>query len=464
MYIGLAAVAITFAISGYLVANTQRRYLTEQVDQQLRSATPIAIGIITRGTPKLGGFGGSSPNGFDPPGTTNLSELFVGHLADDGTMTALVAPQLATGQPVVSVAQAAAAPRGPAAAPFTADGKGTDNRFRVIIVGRPNSTGWEVIALPLTRADAAYRRLLWASALAGLVVLGAIGLTAAWVVRLGVKPINDMTEAADAITAGDDERRIAHYPAGTEAGRLARALNTMLDERQAADDRLRQFVTDASHELRTPLTSIRGYSDLYAHGGLNDAAALDDAMRRVSAEATRMSVIVDDLLLLAKLDQGRSLGRDDVDLSPLLHDAARDARAVQPERQVTVSTPESLAVTGDAERLHQVFAALLHNALVYTPLESPIEVNAAVSGDLVVIDIVDHGPGMDAESQAHAFERFYRGDPSRSRHSGGSGLGLSISKSIVEAHGGRIALETSPGDGCRFRVTLPTRDTNDRCA
>ncbi|CAB4878578.1 unannotated protein [freshwater metagenome] len=469
LYIGLAAVALTFAVAGFLVANTQRRYLTQQVDQQLRSAMPFAIGIVSRGTGDVGGFGGSGgagPGGIVPPDNTNLSELFVGHLDADGTLTAVVAPQLSAGEPIVSVARAAAAPPGPTMAPFTTDGKGTDSRFRVVVVQRPGTTGWEVIALPLTRADAAYRRLLLASGLGGLVVLGAIGLTAVWVVRLGVKPINDMTEAADAITAGDDERRIAHYPAGTEAGRLARALNTMLDERQAADERLRQFVTDASHELRTPLTSIRGYSDLYAQGGLQDGAALDDAMRRVSAEAHRMGLIVDDLLLLAKLDQGRALSTDDIDLAPLVDDAARDARAVQPGRQLTVSVAGPLPVVGDALRLQQVLAALLYNALVHTPVETPIELHAQSSNDLVTIDLIDHGPGMDAETQLHAFERFYRGDSSRSRHSGGSGLGLSIAKSIVEAHGGRITLDATPGprpdQGCRFRITLPERRMPER--
>jgi two-component system OmpR family sensor kinase len=457
LYIGLLAVAVTFAVSGYLVANTQRRYLTDQVDQQLRSAVPFAIGILTRGGAQPGGV--TNDRGFPRPQSSNLSELFVGHLDTGGTLTPLLAPQLAKGEPIVTPAQATAAPTGPGAAPFTADGRGTDSRFRVVIVHRPDAEGWEVVALSLNRADSAYRRLLLASGLAALVVLGAIGLTAAWVVRLGVKPINDKTEAADAITAGDDQRRIRQYPSGTEAGRLSRALNTMLDERQAADERLRQFVSDASHELRTPLTSIRGYSDLYTQGGLHDSESLDDAMRRVSAEATRMGSIVDDLLLLSKLDRSRELNDDDVDLTGLLEDAARDVRAVQPERVITVSTPPSLPVVGDTYRLQQVLAALVHNALVHTPLDTAIELSGQLADDLVTVEVRDHGPGMDAESQAHAFERFYRGDPSRSRHTGGSGLGLAIAKSIVEAHGGRIAVHSEPGQGCRFIVTLPARTT-----
>jgi two-component system OmpR family sensor kinase len=229
----------------------------------------------------------------------------------------------------------------------------------------------------------------------------------------------------------------------------------MLDERQVADDRLRQFVADASHELRTPLTSIRGYSDLYQHGGLDDTAALDDAMRRVASEAGRMGTLVDDLLLLSTLYQRRDIRQDVVDLALVLGDVARDAVAVQPARVVTVYTQQGLLVTGDSERLHQVVSALVHNSMMHTPLETSVELRGHIEASNVVIAVIDHGPGMDARTAAGAFERFFRGDPSRSRHNGGSGLGLSIAKSIVEAHGGNISLTTSPGNGVQFRICLP---------
>jgi two-component system OmpR family sensor kinase len=248
---------------------------------------------------------------------------------------------------------------------------------------------------------------------------------------------------------------MAAYPGGTEAAHLARAFNTMLDERDAADQRLRQFVADASHELRTPLTSIRGYADLYRAGGLTDQARLDDAMRRVSGEAERMSAIVNDLLLLTNLDRGMELALLPVDAAEVLHDVVADARAVQPERPIQLSISGALPCAADRQRLHQVVAALVHNALVHTEGGVAVEVAGRSEAHGIVIDVTDHGPGMDAETAAHAFERFYRGDASRSRHSGGSGLGLAIAKSIIEAHGGRIALETAPGQGCRFRIALP---------
>jgi two-component system OmpR family sensor kinase len=297
--------------------------------------------------------------------------------------------------------------------------------------------------------------LLIATGIGAAAVLAVIALTAAWVVRLGVKPINDVTLAADAISAGETSRRVPSYPAGTEAARLSNAFNSMLDQKAATDERLRQFVADASHELRTPLTSIRGYADLYRQGGLRDGERMDDAMRRVSGEAERMSSIVNDLLLLSKLDRGVQLEVAPADLSAVLDDAAADARAVQPDRPVTVSTARPLTCNVDSARLHQVVAALVHNAQVHTPPDSPVELRGSLADGAVVIEVVDHGPGMDEGTAARAFERFYRGDPSRTRQTGGSGLGLSIAQSIIEAHKGRIVLHTAPGKGCRFTIALP---------
>ncbi len=445
LVIGLAGVTVAFAATGYLIANTQRRYLTEQVDRQLENVVPISIRV-----------GGDRPVPLPPDGAATFSEVYIGHLAADGTLTTVVQGQLTSGQPAIGVADAAAHSSGPGGRdPFTADGVGTSDQFRVVVIERRDVPGWDIVALSLAKADAAYRRLLLATGVGGIVVLSVIALTAAWVLRLGVRPINDVTLAADAISAGETGRRVPSYPSGTEAARLANAFNAMLDQREQADERLRQFVADASHELRTPLTSIRGYADLYNQGGLKDQARLDDAMRRVSGEAERMGSIVNDLLLLSKLDRGLPLETAPVDLAPILDDAAADARAVQPDRTITVTTEHPLPCVGDQQRLHQVIAALVHNALVHTPSDTPVEITGSRSDGALVVEVVDHGPGMDAETAARAFERFYRGDPSRARGTGGSGLGLSIAERIVQAHGGRIALVTAPGEGCRFRVALP---------
>ena len=444
LYLGLAVIAIAFALTGYLVATTQQKFLTQQLDRELQSSLPVAMTVIDNRLVPL-----------PPDSSVVLSKLWIGHLSMTGELTTIVQGQVAVEQPVVTPALAAQHAGRNGQQPFTVDGNGGDERFRVLVLQRPERGGFEVIALSLNDTDDAYQRLLIATGVGALAVVAVIALIAAWVVRLGVRPINEMTEAADAITAGERDRRMAAYPGGTEAAHLARAFNTMLDERDAADQRLRQFVADASHELRTPLTSIRGYADLYRAGGLADQARLDDAMRRVSGEAERMSAIVNDLLLLTNLDRGMELEMSPVDAADVLRDVVADAQAVQPDRPIRLSVSGELPCAADRQRLHQVVAALVHNALVHTERGVSVEVAGRSEAHGIVIDVVDHGPGMSPETASHAFERFYRGDASRSRHSGGSGLGLAIAKSIIEAHGGQIALETSPGKGCRFRIALP---------
>lgn len=445
--IGLGAVAIAFAVTAFLIVNTQRRYSIEQLDRQLQNAIPLAFSQF-----------GPRPQPIPPDGAGAFSELFVGRLSENGTMTVLVQGPLVEGQPDVTPEIATAhASNAPVGSPFTVGGIGTGDDFRVIVAERRDTAGWDVVALSMAEADAAYTRLLVATGIGALVVLAVMSLTGVWVVRLGVRPINDVTDAADAISGGDRDRRLPSYPPGTEAAHLASAFNQMLDQKETADERLRQFVADASHELRTPLTSIRGYVELYHRGGLTDQDRLDDAMRRVSGEAERMGALVDDLLLLSKLDRGLPLETSTVDLASMLDDAALDAGAVQPERTITVDTERPLTCTADPLRIHQVVAAVVANALVYSPSDTPIELRGSRRDGAVVIDIVDHGPGLDADAAAHVFERFYRGDESRARSTGGSGLGLSIAKSIVEAHGGRIAVHSSPGAGCTFTIALPTR-------
>ena len=216
-------------------------------------------------------------------------------------------------------------------------------------------------------------------------------------------------------------------------------------------------MSDASHELRTPVTTIRGYAELYRGGGLRDGDALEQAMRRTEQEAMRMGSLIDDLLLLARLDEGRPLSRAPVDLGVLVVDAAADARAVAPDRPIRAEPAADVVVEGDEDRLRQVLANLVNNALVHTPAGTEVVLRAHRDGDgVAVVEVADAGPGMSPEDAANAFERFYRADGSRSRASGGSGLGLSIVQAIVEAHAGRVALSSNPGQGTTVRVELPT--------
>jgi two-component system, OmpR family, sensor kinase len=459
--VGLSAIVAAFATTGYVIATTQRDYLTEQVDRQLENAVPFTQRIVIGGPPPDILVLAPSQNTGDPPGPPGgfgnagaLSEVFIGRLDPSGELTAVIPGELLTGRPDIGIDDTSTDIDG--RGPFTADGIDTDHRFRVMVLNRPDGSGWDVIALSMERADDAYTRLLTAIAIGAVLVLAVVMLIALWVMKFGVKPINEMTEAADAITAGDTRRRVPEYPPGTEAGHLAIALNTMLDGRQADEAKLRQFVADASHELRTPLTSIRGYTDLYARGAFRDQVGLDDAMRRVNAEASRMAVLVDQLLLLSQLDHEVGVRAERVDLAALIDDAIADAQAVQPLRIITHDVEQPLEVIGDEQRLRQVIGALMHNALVHTPDDTAIAIDAHRHDERTVIQVTDHGPGIDPTTAERAFERFVRGDESRSRHTGGSGLGLAIAKSIVHAHGGAITLDSELGRGCRFSVELPS--------
>jgi two-component system OmpR family sensor kinase len=224
-------------------------------------------------------------------------------------------------------------------------------------------------------------------------------------------------------------------------------------ERAESEERLRRFVADASHELRTPLTSIRGYAELFRRGAAERPEDLAKTMRRIEEEAGRMGVLVDDLLLLARLDQGRPLEHLPVDLTRIAGDAVDDARAVAPQRPITYTPVGTVVVAGDEVRLRQVLGNLLQNALRHTPPDTPVYVRVDHEGAEAIIEVRDEGPGIDAEGAAHAFERFWRSDPARPR--GGTGLGLAIVAAIADAHGGRVTVDTAPGAGATFRVFLP---------
>ena len=284
------------------------------------------------------------------------------------------------------------------------------------------------------------------------------------VVRVGLKPLVAVEDTAEAIAAGDLSRRVPDGPPGTEVGRLSTSLNTMLGqietsfaEREAAERRLRRFVADAGHELRTPLTSIRGYAELFRQGAIAEPDDQTRAMGRIESEAERMGHLVDDLLLLARLDQQRPLERVPVELGALARDAVADASVRDPARPIGIASPESeVVVTGDPDRLRQVLDNLLGNALVHTPAGTAVRVTLGAEGDgRVLLAVRDEGPGMTPEQAARVFERFYRADSSRSRSNGGSGLGLSIVDAVVTAHGGTVRCESEPGAGTTFTIALP---------
>jgi two-component system, OmpR family, sensor kinase len=346
--------------------------------------------------------------------------------------------------------------------PFTVHATSGGNRYRV--ASEPIAGGRTlIIALPLEEMQRTLGRLLVVELIVAGAVLAALALLGWWVVGFGLRPLERMGRTADAIAKGDLSQRVEDATPTSEVGRLGLALNSMMAqiegafaEREAAAARLRQFVADASHELRTPLTSIRGYAELFRRGADQRPEDLAKAMRRIEEEAARMGVLVDDLLLLARLDQGRPLEHTTVDLTRLAHDAVDDTRTAHPARDITLSQNGTVAVLGDEQRLRQVLANLLTNACTYTPEGTPVEVAVHAANREVIVEVTDHGPGLTDVEAAHVFEQFWRADSARQRATGGAGLGLSIVQAIAVAHGGRAEVESTPGHGATFRVRLPT--------
>lgn len=448
---GMVVVAIVLVGAAIVITRTTRSALIDRVDAQLRSAN-IQL--------NRGGFD-------DGPGGPHLTNFYVGAVDSTGAVQTVLTPGFGDADrplPKISAKTALAAITATRAEPFTVGSVTGGGRWRVIAASGPPGSGGFLIALSLHDVSTSLARIERVEIVVTAAILAILALVTFFVLHLGLRPIKRMTQTATAIAAGDLSHRVPDVAAGTEAGELGAALNTMMtkiegafDERAASEARLRQFIADASHELRTPVTTIRGYAELYRSGGLDDAEELAQAMRRTEQESVRMGSLVDDLLLLARLDQGRALEAGSVDLGVLAVDAVSDARAVDPARPVTASVAEGVAVEGDEGRLRQVVANLVGNALVHTPPGTPVRVRVTRNGTDAVLEVHDDGPGMAEPVATRAFERFYRADPARSRHAGGSGLGLSIVKAIVQAHGGTVGIESGAGAGTSVRVTLPLR-------
>jgi two-component system OmpR family sensor kinase len=344
--------------------------------------------------------------------------------------------------------------------------------YRVLTVRGQLPTGQQVeviLAAPLREVDSPIGVLSRTLLIVGLIVLGLMLIIGWFIIRRDLHPLESITTTAERISAGDLSQRVGVPDDGSEIGRLGHAFDAMLDQIQALFDsqagalvakersetQLRRFLADASHELRTPLTAVRGYSELYRAGGLADDESMEQAMARIGNESRRMAALVEDMMLLARLDQGRPLRHDEVPLSDLVNDALLDYRAIDPERPLVATVQPDVVVTGDEDRLRQVVGNLLTNVRMHTPPETPIEVSLVARNGYSTLKVADHGPGIDPAHVEHIFDRFYRADAARSRDHGGSGLGLSIAASVAAAHGGEITYTNTPGGGATFTLTLP---------
>jgi two-component system OmpR family sensor kinase len=333
--------------------------------------------------------------------------------------------------------------------------------FELIAVPAPGGT--VIAAVSLKNEVNTLAHLFKLNFIVGGIVLGLLAIVALVVLTRSLRPLRQIATTADAIAAGDLAARIPPAPKRSEIGRVATALNRMLAEneasfaqRDATEGRLRQFLADASHELRTPLTSIRGYAELFRRGAGERPEDLAKVMRAIEEEAARMSRLVEDLLLLARLDDARPLERRPVVLDDLAERAIEAARAAEPGRLIQFEFAERpLVIEGDESRLRQVIDNLLANVRQHTPLEAPAYVSLRAAGDQVVLTVEDTGQGIAGADRELVFGRFARPDAARGRDQGGAGLGLAIVRSIVAAHGGVISVRPAQPHGSIFEVRLP---------
>jgi two-component system OmpR family sensor kinase len=455
LLLAFAAIAVVLAVADVVIIRTVNDSLYGQIDDRLSNTVGRAFGPAPR-------------DPIPQPGQGQpFSELYIASWSGSTGTVTVISDGVGANQTAPDVTSDVITSHlpdttGTVSEPFTVGAVGSSDHWRMVVV-RNTDGSVTVTGLPLGLTEATSARLTALTLAASGAVLLVLGLVAWWVIRLGLRPIDALARTADEIADGDLSARLEPAPAGTEAGRLTEAFNGMVHqiefafaERAASEDRLRRFVADASHELRTPLTSIRGYTDLMQSGAIATDEARDDALRRIRSESERMAELVDDLLVLARLDQGRPLEQAPVDLVAVANDAVLDARAVAPDQPVTLEVPEAaVVVVGDEGRIRQVVANLLTNARVHTPDGTPVTVTVASDGTIARLMVADEGDGMEPDVSTRVFERFYRADPSRARDRGGSGLGLSIVAAVSEAHGGRAGVESAPGRGTRVTVELP---------
>ncbi len=452
----LLLVALT--LSSIATSAVMRRQLMDSTDRDLRAAAvPTAAQVLTQ---LLNRRGGGIP--------TNYAVRF---MPTDGGPPLQVNPtgeRLHPDIPTLTLND----PRVHDGTLFTVRSIDGEMRWRVVPGQLRDGSATFAVAVPLRGVDTTVRQMLSFATLIGLAVIASCAILGWYGVRRAFRPLTQIEDTAAAIAAGDLTRRIPEPTAKDEVTSLSRSLNAMLAQieqsfavREASEERMRQFVADASHELRTPLATVRGYAELLRQGAVTDPGDVAVTMRRIEDESIRMGGLVDDLLLLTRLDSQRPLERGPVDLTVLAADAVQDARALDPTRHVRLlGLSGDLAPTtieGDEARLRQVVTNLVGNAVNHTPSGTDIEIAVGTgAAGRAKLEVRDHGGGVDPIRARRVFERFYRADPSRGRgNGGGNGLGLAIVAAIVNAHEGRVGVAPTPGGGATFVVDLPTANS-----
>ena len=460
----LASVVLaSFAIiaSDFAANAALRTYLISQVDDQLINISNTSLNRLDRaGIAPLEADDKNSPfKILEPlrgvPTATSITLLDI-----DGNLIGQVGGELGgknfavTGLKIAEVSQYKNRP-------FTIEGRDGEPDIRALAQMLPTGMGSVIVADSLEKVDKTLSQLRFLFLILGLIALIAIAMAARWIIALGLKPLEAVEDTAEAIAAGDLSARLPAAKPDTEVGRLTTSLNTMLARieesftaRLESENKLRRFVADASHELRTPLTAIRGFAELHRQGAVVGEEKTKELINRIEKESVRMSSLVEDLLLLARLDQSRELAKEPVDLNTLITEAVASARAAGPNHPIEIKLEASeIFVLGDSQRIHQVIVNLLANARAHTPNGTQISITAMQGVSETTIAVSDKGPGLSKADQDRIFERFYRADPSRVRNSGeGSGLGLSIVDAVMKAHGGYVTVKSEVGQGATFTL------------
>lgn len=456
--------ALGFLVSDLVAQNAMQKFLVEQVDDQLLSVADGALMRVDRA-----GIQDDDDDDDDiaksaapaplrsVPSSVSITLLdpfgnYVGGVGGD-----LNAQKIT--DYVLGTLPARAAEYGNK--PFTLEVPGSD--FRVLARVLPSAMGSVFVAQSLSGVDETSKRLRLIFVFIGLIALLLIALASRIVIKIGLRPLADVEDVAEKIADGDLSARLPDAKPDTEVGRLVSSLNAMLSRieesfaaRAESESKLRRFVADASHELRTPLTAIRGFAELHRQGAVKGEAATSELVGRIENESVRMGALVEDLLMLARLDQSRELVSEPVNLNEVVTESVESARAAGPEHPISIDLPDEAFVLGDAGKIYQVVANLLANARIHTPIGTPIAVSVKSDDSGTTISITDSGPGLSQADQDRIFERFYRADPSRNRsNEEGSGLGLSIVDAVMQAHGGKVTVTSKLGEGATFTVFFP---------
>jgi len=464
----LALATIAIAASDLVATNSLRSLLIAQADNQLYEVAETTLLRLDRaGIESEIEAEEDYKNNFRPlrplgavPTTTAVTLLDF-----EGNMIGQIGGQFATSSDLAEfknlTPQKVVSYQGK---PFTIRGADDQADIRAIARLLPSGVGTVVISVALDSVERTLQGLTGIFFLISLLVLVVIGFVTRSLIKLSLKPLNRIEETAAAIAEGDLSARLPSVNPRTEVGRLTKSLNTMLSRieksfevQTESEDKLRRFVADASHELRTPLTAIRGFAELHRQGAVVGEEKTRELVSRIEKESIRMSALVEDLLLLARLDQSRELTFDPVDMNYLVNEAIASARAAGPDHEITVtSNADEVFVLGDSMRVHQAIANLLANARTHTPAGSKIKVEIFQDESSTQISVSDNGPGLSQEDQSRIFERFFRADPARVRASGeGSGLGLAIVDAIMKAHGGSVSVDSTLGLGSTFKIVFP---------